>query len=172
MSRVKKEDVNVIMRDVHCPFCETDEAILMNRTTSKKVSIQLPAYGLKFILSVLYLSILHIWKNGYKLIEATKQITHVTYAFCPKCGNSYSLNPPEEIKEEEQPEYIYKISEGKVITGLCKGISDYTGISLLWIRIMTVLYAFTIIGGILYLVVSLCSKYKETDEDDETTVEN
>ena len=59
MSRVKNEDVNVIMRDVHCPFCETDEAILMSRTTSKKVSIQLPAYGLKFILSVLYLSILH-----------------------------------------------------------------------------------------------------------------
>ena len=37
---------------------------------------------------------------------------------------------------------------------------------------MTVLYAFTIIGGILYLVVSLCSKYKETDEDDETIEED
>ena len=37
---------------------------------------------------------------------------------------------------------------------------------------MTVLYAFTIIGGILYLIVSVCSNYKEIDEEDETIEED
>ena len=96
----EKENSNIILKDIHCPFCGSEKALLLSRTTSKKISIQLPAFGLKFILSLIFLSVLHVWINGYKLIEAVKEINNVTYGFCPECGNSYSMAPPEAIKEE------------------------------------------------------------------------
>ncbi|MBQ1390018.1 MAG: PspC domain-containing protein, partial [Clostridia bacterium] len=93
--------------------------------------IQLPAFGLKFILSLIFLSVLHVWINGYKLIEAVKEINNVTYGFCPECGNSYSMAPPEAIKEEVKEPKFYRVREGKAIMGFCTGVSKYTGIPLL-----------------------------------------
>lgn len=162
----KNTENNVIMKDIHCPYCHSDNAVLLSRSTSKKISIQLPAYGLKFILSLLYLSIVHIWVNGYKLVEAIKVIDNVTYAFCPKCGNSYSLASPEIVKEENKEPALYKVRNGKVIMGLCRGISEYTGISLFWIRIMTVFYGMTVIGAVLYFLIGACISFKdETAEE-------
>lgn len=152
---------NIIAKDVHCPFCETDNAILLNKTTSRKLSLQLPAYGLKFVLSLLYLAFVQIWINGYKLIEAIKTIDNVTYGFCPRCGNSYSMAPPETVKKEVKEPKFYRIKDGKVVMGLCKGIAEYTGISLLWIRIMTVFYCLSVIGLLLYFLIGACILYKE-----------
>lgn len=166
MSHQEKTNNNIAMRDVHCPYCNCNEAVLLNKTTSKRISIQMPAFGLKFVLSLIYLSIVHMWINGYKLIEAIKVVDSITYVFCPKCGNSYSMAPPETIKEENHEPHLYKIREGKVIMGLCKGISEYTGISLFWIRIMTVLYGLTVIGALLYFLIGTCINFKdETAED-------
>lgn len=166
MSRNENAHDNIAMRDVHCPYCNCDDAVLLSKTTSKKLSIQLPAYGLKFVLSALYLSIVHIWINGYKLIEAIKVIDSITYVFCPKCGNSYSMAPPETIKVENQEPHLYKVREGKVIMGLCRGISEYTGISLFWIRIMTVFYGVTVIGSILYFLIGTCINFKDESAED------
>lgn len=152
---------NIVAKDVHCPFCETDNAILLNKTTSRKLSLQLPAYGLKFVLSLLYLAFVQIWINGYKLIEAIKTIDNVTYGFCPRCGNSYSMAPPETVKKEVKEPKFYRIKDGKVVMGLCKGIAEYTGISLLWIRIMTVFYCLSVIGLLLYFLIGACILYKE-----------
>ena len=163
---ILNHDDNVVLKDIHCPFCNCDHAILLNRSVSKKVSIQLPAYGLKFVLSLLYLSIVHIWINGFKLIEAIKTIENITYGFCPECGNSYSMAPPEVIKEENVEPKFYKIRDGKVVMGLCRGISEYTGMSLLWVRIMTVIFGLTVIGAILYFLIGACIPFKEDVEDD------
>ena len=152
---------NIVAKDVHCPFCETDNAILLNKTTSRKLSLQLPAYGLKFVLSLLYLAFVQIWINGYKLIEAIKTIDNVTYGFCPRCGNSYSMAPPETVKKEVKEPKFYRIKDGKVVMGLCKGIAEYTGISLLWIRIMTVFYCLSVIVLLLYFLIGACILYKE-----------
>lgn len=152
---------NIVAKDVHCPFCETDNAILLNKTTSRKISLQLPAYGLKFVLSLLYLAFVQIWINGYKLIEAIKTIDNVTYGFCPRCGNSYSMAPPETVKKEVKEPKFYRIKDGKVVMGMCKGIAEYTGIPLLWVRIMTVLYCLSIIGLLLYFLIGACVLYKE-----------
>lgn len=156
---------NIVMKDIHCPYCGSDNALLLNKTTSKKLSLQLPAFGLKFIFSLLYLSFVQIWIHGYKLIEAIKVIDTVTYGFCPHCGNSYSMAPPDIIKEEIKEPRFYKIKDGKVVMGLCKGISEYTGISLLWVRIMTVFYGLTVIGAILYFLIGACLPFKEEAED-------
>lgn len=156
---------NIVLKDVHCPYCDSDNALLINKTTSKRISLQLPAYGLKFLFSLLYLSIVHMFIHGFKLIEVKKVINCITYGFCPHCGNTYSMAPPEVIKAETQEPKFCKIQNGKVVMGLCKGISEYTGISLLWIRIMTVFYAFTVIGAILYFLIGACVPFKEDAEE-------
>lgn len=157
---------DVIVKDIHCPYCNKDNALMISKTTRKSISVQTPAYGLKWLLSVLYLSFLHIIVYGFKTIEFSKKIDSITYGFCPHCGNTYSMAPPAEIKEEVGEEKFYKIKEGKVITGFCKGVSEYTGISLLWIRIMTIFYGLTIIGTFLYFLISFCIPFKEDAESD------
>lgn len=165
MSNRNNPESTILERDIHCPYCNTDHAVLLNKTSSKKVSIQLPAYGLKFVLSLLYLSILQILMYGFKMIEAVKVIDTVTYAFCPECGNSYSMAPQEDIKKEVRDPKFYRIKDGKSIMGMCTGISEYTGIPLLWVRIMTVIYGFTVIGTILYFLIGACIPYKENAEE-------
>lgn len=155
------KDNSIIVKDVHCPYCNSNNALLINRAEAKKVSLQLPAFGLKYILGLLYLSFLYIWIHGIKIIEAKKEIKNVAYAFCPNCGNSYSMAPSESVKEETEEARLYKVRDGKVIMGLCKGISEYTGISILWIRIKTVIFGFTIIGALLYFLIGACIPFKD-----------
>lgn len=159
--RIQYNNDNIVAKDIHCPFCNSENAVLLNKTSSRRFSFQLPAFGLKFLFSLLYLSIVHIFINGFKLFETIKTIDNITYGFCPTCGNSYSMAPPEQIKEEVEPPRFYRIKDGKLVMGLCKGIAEYTGISLLWIRIMTVFYCFTVIGLILYFLIGACVLYKE-----------
>lgn len=166
MTLRKSQENEIIDKGIHCPYCETDHAVLLTKTTAKKISIQYPAFGLKFVLSLLYLSIVQIMIHGYKLIEAVKKIDSVTYAFCPNCGNSYSMAPPEVIQEETKEPRFCKVKDGKVIMGMCTGISEYTGISLLWVRIMTVFYGVTVVGAILYFLIGACIPYKEDIENE------
>jgi len=158
-------DSSIIVEGVHCPYCNTDKALLMSRKTTSIIGLRFPMYGLKTILSILYLSLLHIWRYGYKTIEVTKQRVFSTYGFCPTCGNSYSASPPEEeLKAEMKDPKFYRYRNGKAIMGYCKGVSEYTEIPLLWIRIMTALYGFTIIGTVFYFLISVCIPYKEDVE--------
>ena len=129
----EKENSNIILKDIHCPYCGSEKALLLSRTTSKKISIQLPAFGLKFILSLI----------------------------CPECGNSYSMAPPEAIKEEVKEPKFYRVREGKAIMGFCTGVSKYTGIPLLWVRIMGAFYGITLVGIALYFLISICVPFEE-----------
>lgn len=74
MSLRKSQENEVLDKEIHCPYCETDHAVLLTKITAKKISIQYPAFGLKFLLSLLYLSVVQIMIYGYKLIEAVKKL--------------------------------------------------------------------------------------------------
>ena len=150
------KDSNIILRNVYCPYCNTNSALLISEITSSQVGLRMPAYGLKYFLSLIYLGPLIIFTKGFKTIEAIRNINHITYSFCPNCGNSYSANAPGVVKDEIKEPTFYKNTDEKVVMGLCKGISEYTGISLLWVRILTVLFGFAIIPAIAYVVIALC----------------
>jgi len=166
MDSALNKDSSIILKDVHCPYCNTDKALLISRKTTSVIGLRFPMYGLKTILSILYLSFLHVWRYGYKTVEVTKQRVYSTYGFCPNCGNNYSATPQEEEQRAEQKDpKFYRIRTGKAIMGYCKGISEYTEIPLLWIRIMTVLYGLTIIGTIFYFLISICIPYREDMEN-------
>lgn len=159
------KDSNIIEKDIHCPYCNSDNALLINRADSKKLSFQLPAFGLRYVLCLLYLSFPYIWIHGYKLIEINRKTDNITYGFCPNCGNGYSMAPPEVVKSETEEPKLYKEKNGKVVMGLCKGISQYAGIPLLWVRILTVIYGFTFIGALLYFFIGACIPFKDEAED-------
>lgn len=155
----------IILRDVHCPYCDANDAFLVSEKKASVISLNFPpAYGLRFLMSCLFLGFVHIIINGFKYFEFTKKTEYIRYGFCPKCGNSYPANAPtQEIEEVNQPK-LYKVRKNKAVTGLCRGISEFTGISLLWIRIVTILYFFTVIGGFLYFLIAACVPAKEDIE--------
>jgi phage shock protein PspC (stress-responsive transcriptional regulator) len=135
-------DSSIIEKGVHCPFCNTKEAFLMCRTSRKKLSFQTPAFGLRFILLLLFHP-LTILLYGFKMFEIAKCVDYSTYGFCPACGNSYSAAPPDTVKKEVSAPKFYRIKARGKIAGLCAGIADYTGLNLLWVRIVSVVYGFT-----------------------------
>lgn len=49
MVLVPDKESNIMLKDIHCPYCNENGAILLSKTTSKKISLQLPAFGLKFL---------------------------------------------------------------------------------------------------------------------------
>ena len=150
----------VIERDIKCPFCGNEQALLINKEDGMKTGIGLPAYGLKSLLCFLYLSFVHIAINGFRLFQITRKKDTSTYIFCPACGNTVSANAPEEIKQEAEGPKLYRIKTNKVVTGLSKGIAEYTGIPVLWIRMCNLGYA--AIG--IYFLIAICIPYKEDVE--------
>ena len=88
------KESNIMLKDIHCPYCNENGAILLSKTTSKKISLQLPAFGLKFLFSLFYLSIVHIFINGFKcrfshklkkLFALNEKIELIIFAYC--CRN-------------------------------------------------------------------------------------
>ena len=162
------EQNQIIMKDVHCPFCGENGALFISEKKSTTVSLNLPpAYGLKFLLSLIYLSIVHIFINGFKYFEFTKKTDYNRYGFCPNCGNTYPGGAPPEVVEEVTNPRFCKIRKNKAVTGLCRGISEYAGISLLWVRIVTFIYCLTVVGAFLYFLIAACVPAKEDIESGE-----
>lgn len=150
----------IIERDVKCPFCGSGQAMLICKEEKMRTGFGLPAYGLRSLLRLMYLGIFHVAISGFRLFQITRKKDICTYVFCPECGNAVSANAPEEIKQESEEPKLYRIKTNKVVTGLSKGLSEYTGIPVLWIRICNIIYA---IMGI-YFLIAICMPYKEDVE--------
>ena len=157
---MKLNSPTVIERDVKCPFCGDEHAMLINKEDGMKTGVGLPAYGLRSLLRFMYLLIIHIAISGLRLFQITRKKAVSTYIFCPACGNTVSANAPEKIKQEAEEPKLYRIKKNKVVTGLSKGIAEFTGIPVLWVRICNVLYAAM---GI-YFLIAICIPYKEDVE--------
>lgn len=147
----------VIEREIKCPFCGDSHAMIISKEEGSKMGVGLPAFGLRSLLRFLYLSVIHIAISGFRWFQITRQKNISTYLFCPACGNTVSANAPEEIKQEFEAPKLYRIKTDKCVTGLSKGIAEYTGIPVLWVRICNILYAAM---GI-YFLIAICIPYKE-----------
>ena len=136
---IKSNDSNIIERGVHCPFCKTKEALLMSRSSNKKLSFQTPAFGLRFLLLLIFQP-LTIFLYGFKAFEINKGIRYDTYGFCPNCGNSYSASPPETAAAKAEEPKFYRNNVKSKIKGLCAGIADYTYLPTGWVRLVSSVY--------------------------------
>lgn len=156
-SGIKSEEI--ILKGVHCPYCGSDDAVLISRTEEKKYALQRPEYGLKFMLSVLYLGFIYIWRHGFKLFELKRNISTTTFAFCPHCGKSYELKPDNGEKEKQIEEKYRRSRNRKLLAGVCAGMHEYTGISLGWIRFVTIVFAGLWI--VPYILIAIFVPFKE-----------
>jgi len=147
---------SVIRQKVHCPYCNKDDAVLISEVSSSKTSLQMPDYGMKYWLSVIFTFGVYVIIHGFPVWELKRVYKHNTYGFCPYCGNSYNASLPSAISHaERQKNMVYKNMSNKVFMGVCSGVSEFTGLPLKLVRLVMVLYALTIIPAIIYLIAGL-----------------
>lgn len=157
---------SVVEKDVHCPYCNNEKGLMISQPTIKKSTLQLPEVGIKFVLLFLYLAFVQILTQGYKLFEIKNEYRHTTYAFCPNCGNTFSMAPPETIKREVQEPKLRRHREGKIASGLCLGIAELTGLSVARVRLITTLYCLAVFPAFFYFLASVLTPFEdETPED-------
>lgn len=92
---MKNNNIVVIERDMHCPFCESDSAVLISETVREKAVIGFAPIGCKN--SLLLMVTCGCWAlvSGVPLNDVkVDHVTHI-YGFCPCCGNTYPVTKPE-----------------------------------------------------------------------------
>ena len=70
---MKLSSPTVIERNVKCPFCGDEHAMLINKEDGMKTGVGLPAYGLRSLLRFMYLFIFHIAISGLRLFQITRK---------------------------------------------------------------------------------------------------
>lgn len=151
MNIITSNEQNVIERDIHCPYCDSDKALLISGLTDKRTILQLPDYGSRYWLSVFFTCGMHLLVHGIPMIEKKRVYEYTTYGFCPHCGKTYNAGVPAKISKEKVHK-LYRSSKNKVMLGLCSGIAEYTGLSVMLVRIMMIVYGLAIIPAFAYFV--------------------
>ena len=143
---------NIIERDVHCPYCESDNALLISELTEQRSILQCPDYGKKYWLCVIFTFGLYMLVHGFPMIEKKRVYSYTTYGFCPHCGKSYNAGVPASKANKAKSPKLYRSLEQKMIFGICGGIAEFTGLSVKLVRILMVFYCLGFIPAIIYLI--------------------
>lgn len=138
---------------IFCPYCKAEDALLISEMTGQRTALQIPDYGKKYWLCVLFTFGLYMLVHGFPMLEKKRTYEHMTYGFCPHCGKSYSACVPERLsRAEHKTSKVYLSWREKKIKGLCGGIAEYTGLSIKLVRLVTVLYCLGVFPIIIYFV--------------------
>ena len=86
----------IIEREMFCPYCQSNSAVLISETIKQKKVIGCAAIGCKNA-TLLYLTG-GCWAviSGYPLFDIKNETVNNIYGFCPCCGNTYPVKKPEE----------------------------------------------------------------------------
>ena len=144
----------IIERDVHCPYCDSDKAMLISEIAEKRSILKMPDLDRKYWLSFYFTFGLYALVHGFPFIEKKRVFNYNTYGFCPHCGKTYNAGVPNSISAEKRKK-VYRSLKNKKIFGICGGIAEYTGRNVKAIRIAMVLHSFAIFPAILYFVLGL-----------------
>lgn len=147
---------NIIERDIHCPYCKQNHALLISGVAQKRSTFGLPDYGLKYWLSVYFTFGLHIIIHGISLFESKKSVEYQTYGFCPLCGRSYNANVPGAVKSASvQKEKLYLSDNDRLIFGICGGIAEFTELPPVVVRGVAVIKTLLLLIAALAFLVGL-----------------
>lgn len=133
---------SIIERNIHCPFCDKDEALLLHELTGQRSTLQYPDFGKKFWLRIVFTFGISAIVHGLPFCEIKRSYDHVTYGFCPHCGNSFNASCPDQMQKKEPK--LYRRTSNKIVMGIASGIAAYTDLPLLLIRAVMILYALMI----------------------------
>lgn len=142
---------NTIERHVHCPYCNSEDGMLISQLAEKSSVLQMPAFGKKFWLSTILTFGIYPLVHGFPAIEKKRIYTYHTYGFCPYCGKTYNAGVPAAMQTtSQQHQKVYRSLFDRKIFGICGGIAEFTGLSPKLVRIAMVIYGFAF--GIPYLL--------------------
>ena len=84
----------IIERDMYCPYCESNSAVLISETVKSFKHIGCAPVGLKD--GCLIWATGGCWTliSGLPLYDITDEYTFNIYGFCPHCGNTFPVNKP------------------------------------------------------------------------------
>jgi phage shock protein PspC (stress-responsive transcriptional regulator) len=147
------KEQNIIKYDVYCPFCQNEKAMLISGLSEKTSAIQCAAWGLDFVLRLMFTFGLCVLTRGVKFIEKTRSYKYATYGFCPCCGKTYNAGVPANADTGgyRRPK-LYKSVHQKKIKGICGGIAEYTGLPVLVVRITMCLWN---MGGVIFYAIAM-----------------
>lgn len=92
---MKNNNQVVIERDMYCPYCDTNSAVIISETTKKKSTKGCAALGLKNGCLLTVTGGCWAIVSGFPLIDEVDEYQTVNYGFCPCCGNTYPIAKPE-----------------------------------------------------------------------------
>ena len=92
---MKNNNLVVIERDVFCPYCNQNSAVLISETVKKKKTIGCAAIGCKDALLLYATGCLWAIVCGFPLLDVKEDNQTSMYGFCPCCGNTYPVIKPE-----------------------------------------------------------------------------
>ena len=86
----------IIERDIHCPYCGENSAVLISETVKSKKVIGCAPVGLKNGCLICMTGGCWTLISGLPLYDIKEENTVNLYGFCPNCGNSYPvIKPPQ-----------------------------------------------------------------------------
>ena len=84
----------VIERNMYCPYCGNNSAVLISETVKDYKLIGSAPIGIKNA-CLLYLTC-GCWSivSGIPIMDIKGEHTEKLYGFCPHCGNTFPVNKP------------------------------------------------------------------------------
>lgn len=142
----------IIERNVHCPYCKNDEALLISELAEKRSIIQWPDYGKKYLLCVIFTLGLYMIVHGFPMLEKKRTFEYNTYGFCPHCGKTYNAGTPVSVKTANKSPKVYRSLNNKIILGICGGIAEFTGLNVTLVRIIMAVYFLGFFPILIYFI--------------------
>ncbi len=92
---MKNNNLVIIEKDVFCPYCNKESAVLISETVKNQSTIGCAAIGCKN--SILLTVTGGCWALvcGFPLFDVKENYEVNMYGFCPCCGNTYPVIKPE-----------------------------------------------------------------------------
>lgn len=143
----------IVDHNVYCPYCKSTDAFLISDVTDQSTKLQIPDYGLKYWLCVIFTFGVYMLVRGFPMLEKKRTYSYATYGFCSHCGKSYSAGvPAAAIRSEAQNDTLYLSRYERKIKGLCGGIAEFTELPVKLVRLVMVLYSLSVVPLILYFI--------------------
>lgn len=92
---MKNNNQVIIERDMYCPYCETNSAVLISESIKDKTLIGCASVGIKNGCLLLVTGGCWAIVSGYPLFDIKEEHSSHIYGFCPCCGNTYPVIKPE-----------------------------------------------------------------------------
>ncbi len=85
----------IIERDIYCPYCEMNSAVLISESVKDYKLIGCAPLGCTNTILMVVTCGCWAYVNGYPVLDIKDEHTVQLYGFCPHCGNTYPVIKPD-----------------------------------------------------------------------------